>query len=188
MRKLLSDGHPEDTLLLYVGRLAAEKQIHQLKTVLQTVPGTRLALIGGGPLQGELQKQFAGLPVKFVGYMRGETLSRAYASADLFVFPSAFESFGLVILEAMASGIPVVSSRVGGAQDMITEGVSGYTFDVNDVSTLVESVQKIVTEPGRLQAMGVAARQAAERQSWPHIMDELIACYAAILENKPSPI
>jgi glycosyltransferase involved in cell wall biosynthesis len=188
MRDLLSDGHPDETILLYVGRLAAEKQINQLRAVLERVPGTRLALVGGGPAQKDLERHFEGLPVKFAGYMQGEQLASAYASADIFVFPSAFESFGLVILEAMASGIPVVSSRVGGAQDMIREGVTGFTFTVNDVDCMVQSVQHIVGQPGNLQAMGEAARKHAELQSWPHMMDELISCYEAVIEKRTPPI
>ncbi len=188
MRHLLSDGHPNDTILLYVGRLAAEKQLEQLRPVLERVPGTRLALVGGGPYRRDLERYFADLPVKFAGYLTGEPLSQAYASADVFVFPSAFESFGLVILEAMASGIPVVSSRVGGAQDMIEEGVSGYTFAVSNVQALVCAVERIVTDPGRLHAMGSAARQHAEQQSWPHMMDELIACYEAVIAGRTPPI
>ncbi len=188
MRDLLSDGHPDETVLLYVGRLAPEKQIEQIRAVLEHVPGTRLALVGGGPHQENLERYFAGLPVKFAGYMTGERLASAYASADIFVFPSAFESFGLVILEAMASGLPVVSSRVGGAQDMIQEDVTGYTFAVNDVDALVNGVQQIVGQAGKLQAMGLAARRHAESQSWPNMMDELIDCYEAILAKRTPPI
>lgn len=187
MRNLLSDGNPDDHLLLYVGRLAPEKQIYQIRAVLERVPHTRLALIGGGPAENALRKHFEGLPVKFAGYMTGTKLASAYASADLFVFPSAFESFGLVILEAMACGTPVISSRVGGAQDMIDEDVSGYTFDVDDIDTLVNSVRRAVA-PGKLQQMRLAARQHAERQSWPAMMDELITCYEALVEGRPSPI
>src|SRR5262249_49427956 len=81
MRALLSDGHPDDVILIYVGRLSAEKQIGQLRTVLECVPGTRLALVGGGPYQAELERYFRGLPVKFVGYLTGQRLASAYASA-----------------------------------------------------------------------------------------------------------
>lgn len=188
MRNLLSDGHPDEILLIYIGRLAAEKQIEQLRPVLERVRGTRLALVGDGPYRQELERKFAGLPVKFVGYLRGEALSQAYASADIFTFPSAFESFGLVLLEAMASGLPVVSSRVGGAQDMIQEGLTGYSFAVNDVEALTCGVEEIIGTPGKLQEMGIAARRYAESQSWPNMMDELIDCYEAILSGKPSPI
>ncbi|MBX3083605.1 MAG: glycosyltransferase family 1 protein [Anaerolineae bacterium] len=188
MRALLSDGHTEDRLLLYVGRLAPEKQIHQMRAVLERVPGTRLALVGGGPAEPSLRKHFEGLPVTFAGYLTGQKLAQAYASADVFMFASAFESFGLVLLEAMASGVPVVSSRVGGAQDMITDGESGYTFDVNDIDGMVNGVQQTLADPARLTEMGLVARRHAERQAWPAMMDELIACYDALLSGKPSPI
>jgi glycosyltransferase involved in cell wall biosynthesis len=184
MRHLLSGGHPDQTVLLYAGRLAAEKQIEQLRVLLERIPNTRLALVGDGPNRATLESHFAGLPVTFVGYLTGEPLARAYASADVFVFPSAFESFGLVILEAMASGTPVVSSRVGGAQDMIEEGVSGCTFEVNDVNAMVEAVRRTIATPDVLQRMGQAARQHAEQMAWSHIMDELINCYQAVLDGK----
>src|SRR5258708_13575033 len=93
MRAMLSGGHPDDTLLLFVGRVAVEKQLDQVKVVLERVPGTRLAIVGDGPARESLEKHFAGMPVNFVGYLHGEPLARAYASADLFVFPSMFESF-----------------------------------------------------------------------------------------------
>jgi glycosyltransferase involved in cell wall biosynthesis len=188
MRMQLSDGHPDDILLIYVGRLAPEKQIEQVRSVLERIPNMRLVMVGGGPNQESLKKHFEGLPVKFAGYLTGEPLAKAFASADIFVFPSAFESFGLVILEAMASGLPVVSARVGGAQDMITEGVSGYTFDVNDIEGLVNGVAQIACTPGKLDAMRIAAREQAEKQSWPHMMDELIGCYEAILAGQPPSI
>lgn len=188
MRDKLSGGHPEDKLLLYVGRLAPEKQIHQIRTVLDAVPGTRLALVGGGPAENSLRQRFQGANVMFAGYMEGEELSRAFASSDVFLFPSAFESFGLVILEAMASGLPVVSARVGAAQDMITEGKTGYTFDVNDTDAMVAGVRAILDQPGTLDTMRIAARATAESQSWTAVMDELVDCYEAILAGKPSPI
>jgi glycosyltransferase involved in cell wall biosynthesis len=188
MRHLLTDGHPDETLLLYVGRLAPEKQIHQIRAVLERVPGTRLALVGGGPAEPSLRDHFKGLPVTFAGYLKGEKLAQAYASGDIFAFPSAFESFGLVLLEAMASGVPVVSSRVGGAQDIISEDVTGFTFAVDDVDGMVSGVERIVSAAGKLDAMRLAARAAAERQSWPTMMDELIDCYHALLDGKPMPI
>ncbi|MCA9908702.1 MAG: glycosyltransferase, partial [Anaerolineae bacterium] len=102
MRYRLSDGHPDETIMLYVGRLSHEKQISHLKAVLEQVPGTRLALVGDGPAREDLQAHFAGTKTNFVGYLKGEQLSQAYASADMFVFPSAMETFGLVVVEAMA--------------------------------------------------------------------------------------
>jgi glycosyltransferase involved in cell wall biosynthesis len=132
MRTRLSDGHPEDVLLLYVGRLSYEKQVDKLRAVLEKVPGTRLAIVGDGPARADLEKHFAGLPAHFAGYLKGTELSQAYASADIFTFPSALETFGLVVTEAMAAGLPVVASRVGGIPDVVDIGKTGYTFDVGD--------------------------------------------------------
>ncbi|MBW4439536.1 MAG: glycosyltransferase family 1 protein [Pleurocapsa minor GSE-CHR-MK-17-07R] len=186
MRNLLSDGHPEDTLLLYVGRVSSEKQIDQIRTVLEQVPGTRLAVVGDGPAREDLKKYFAGMPATFVGYLKGQALSEAYASADMFVFPSALETFGLVVVEAMAAGLPVVSSRVGGVRDVVQEGVTGYTFDVNDVAAMVEGVRQVAQSRERINAMGHAARAFAETQTWEAMMDEVIDLYAELITSRRS--
>jgi glycosyltransferase involved in cell wall biosynthesis len=180
MREQLSGGHPDDTLLLYVGRISTEKQLQHLKPVLEQVPGTRLALVGDGPARAELEAIFAGTATQFMGYMQGEALSQAYASADMFVFPSALESFGLVIVEAMAAGLPVVASRVGGVLEVIDEGVNGYSFDPGDFPALVEGVRRIAADRATLESMGRAARAFAETQTWPAMMDEVIDHYARL--------
>jgi len=187
MRCQMTDGHPEDTLLLYVGRVSAEKQIEQFRPVLEQVPGTRLAIVGDGPARAEMEKHFAGLPVKFMGYLQGEALSQAYASADMFVFASALETFGLVVVEAMAAGLPVVASRVGGVRDVVEEGRTGYTFEVNDVAGLVEGVRRIASSRARIAEMGRAARAFAKTQSWDAMMDEVIDVYAGLVEDRRRP-
>lgn len=181
MRNALSDGHPEDVTMLYVGRLGYEKQLDQLKAVLDQVPGTRLALVGDGPAREHLQAHFADTPTRFMGYLKGEALARAYASADLFVFPSAMETFGLVVVEAMAAGLPVVASRVGGVRDVVAEGETGYTFAVGDVAALVDGVRNTVSDRARMKAMGRAARAFAETQSWDAMMDEVVDLYARLI-------
>lgn len=184
MRDMLSDGHPEDTILLYVGRISSEKQIEHLRPVLERVPGTRLAIVGDGPARAELERYFAGTPTKFLGYMKGQDLSEAYASADIFAFPSALETFGLVVVEAMAAGLPVVASRVGGVRDVVEEGRTGYTFDVGDIDALVEGVRQIAVSRERITQMGRAARAFAETQTWPAMMDEVIDLYHWLIEEK----
>ncbi len=188
VRAVLSDGHPEDVLLLYVGRLAPEKNLEGLRAVLENVPNTRLALVGGGPQREALEAHFAGLPVHFAGYRTERGLAEAYASADIFVFPSAFESFGLVILEAMAAGLPVVSTRVGGAADLITEGETGYLVEVGDVQGMVEGVRRLASSAEVLRAAQQAARHHAEHFDWSVIMDALIECYAAVIAGEPPRI
>jgi glycosyltransferase involved in cell wall biosynthesis len=183
MRHLMSNGHPGDHLLLYVGRLAPEKQVDQLRTILERVPGTRLAIVGTGALEAGLRRHFDGYPATFLGHLSGELLARAYASADVFVFPSAFESFGLVLLEALASGVPVVSTKVGGAPQVIKEGHSGYLFEVDDVEGLLDGVQRCLTTPATLAAMRRAARQDAECYAWSNIMDGLVRSYESVIRH-----
>jgi glycosyltransferase involved in cell wall biosynthesis len=182
MRYELSDGNPNDVLLLYVGRLSNEKQVDKLRAVLEQVPGTRLAVVGDGPARESLESHFAGLPVKFMGRMTGKPLSQAYASADIFTFASALETFGLVVVEAMAAGLPVVSSRVGGIPDVVEEGVTGYTFDIGDVSGLVNGVRKIAIDRATITQMGQAARAYAATQTWPAMMDEVIDHYQRLID------
>jgi glycosyltransferase involved in cell wall biosynthesis len=183
MRHFLSDGHPDAVLLLYVGRLSSEKQIHQIKAALEQVPNARLALVGDGPARAELEQHFSGTNTKFVGYLSGEPLAQAYASADIFVFPSALETFGLVVTEAMAAGLPVVASRVGGIPDVVDEGKTGYTFEVGDTAGLVAGVRQIAADPLRRVQMGIAARAFAETQTWEVLMDEVIEHYDRLIEE-----
>ncbi|MEM1766678.1 MAG: glycosyltransferase, partial [Candidatus Bathyarchaeia archaeon] len=91
------------------------------------------------------------------------------------------ETFGLVVVEAMAAGLPVVSSRVGGIPDVVEEGVTGFTFEVGDTDGLIAGVRQILATPGRLEAMGQQARAFAETQSWEAMMDEVIAHYERLI-------
>jgi glycosyltransferase involved in cell wall biosynthesis len=84
----------------------------------------------------------------------------------------------------MASGLPVVSTRVGGAGDLIAEGVTGYTVEVGDVEGMIEGVRQLTSNPERLHAAKQAARAHAERFDWSHIMDELIDCYRALVRGE----
>lgn len=185
MRAQLSGGHPDAPVLLYVGRLSSEKQIDRLRPMIAALPQARLAIVGDGPERASLEKLFNGTNTTFMGYMTGEPLLQAYASADVFVFPSALETFGLVVVEAMAAGLPVVASRVGGIPDVVEEGVTGYTFEVGDVDALIDGVRQIIVTPERIAQMGHSARAYAETKSWPSMMDEVIDVYARLMaENQ----
>ena len=184
MRAEMTAENPDDTLLLYVGRLSDEKQIEHIRPTLEALPNTRLALVGDGPARAGLERCFAGLPVTFMGYLRGERLSQAYASADIFVFPSRLETFGLVVIEAMAAGLPVAAARVGGVDDMVSEGVNGYSFASGDTAMLLESVRKIARDRATIRRMGQQSRAYAEGQSWETIMNELIEVYAGLIGER----
>ncbi|MFP4321812.1 MAG: glycosyltransferase family 4 protein [Anaerolineales bacterium] len=182
MRDKLSNGQPDKPILLYVGRLSYEKKVQHLRPVLDAFPQVHLAIIGDGPYRAELERIFAGTSTTFMGYMTGEALSQAYASADIFTFTSAMESFGLVLTEAMASGLPVVTSLVGGAKDIIQPGVNGYTYPVGDIEGLIAGVRAILA--GKREEMGRAARAFAETQTWDAMMDEVIAAYEALIARQ----
>ena len=130
MRQRLLGSHDDrGSLLLYVGRLSAEKQIERIKPVLEALPDTRLALVGDGPHRQQLEKHFEGTATTFVGYLAGEELASAYASGDAFLFPSSTETLGLVLLEAMAAGCPVVGANRGGIPDIISDGINGCLYE-----------------------------------------------------------
>ena len=184
MREEMTQGNPAETVLLYVGRLSQEKQIEHIRPTLEQLSNTRLVIVGDGPARPWLERELADLPVTFMGYLRGERLSRAYASADMFVFPSRLETFGLVVIEAMAAGLPVVAARVGGVSDVVSEGINGYTFESGDQTGLLEGVRRIASDKNRMRWMGQQARAYAETQSWESIMDEVIEIYGSLIADK----
>ncbi|MFM9046440.1 MAG: glycosyltransferase family 4 protein [Cyanobium sp.] len=130
MRARLHGQHTDTgNLLLYIGRLSAEKQIERIRPVLTALPQTRLALVGDGPYRPQLERLFEGTATTFVGYLAGEDLAAAYASGDAFLFPSSTETLGLVLLEAMAAGCPVVGANRGGIPDIVSHGENGCLYD-----------------------------------------------------------
>jgi glycosyltransferase involved in cell wall biosynthesis len=175
MRERLTAGNPDSPLLLYVGRLSPEKNLETLKPMLQALPGARLALVGDGPHHKALQHHFTGMPVVMAGFLRGIELAEAFASADVFVMPSRTETLGLVVLEAMSSGLPVVGARAGGIPEMIEDGVSGCLYD--EESGAVALIQSFIGSPERRAKVGAAARIHAARQSWSHATTILLEHY-----------
>lgn len=168
MRHRMTNGHPDDFCLVYVGRLGAEKRLKDLKDVLQRLPSnTRLAIVGKGPQQDELHEHFKGTNTVFVGQLSGDELSSAFASADCFVMPSDSETLGFVVLESMASGVPVVAANAGGIPDILdATGKTGYLVEPGDADGYAAAIQRLMTDPRHRQRMGKAARLEAERWGW----------------------
>jgi glycosyltransferase involved in cell wall biosynthesis len=185
MRSRLTQGNPDSPLLLYVGRLSAEKEIEQIKPVLDSIPNARLALVGDGPHRQALEQHFAGTPTYFVGYLMGTELAAAFASADAFVFPSRTETLGLVLLEAMAAGCPVVAARSGGIPDIVEDGVNGYLFDPADERGAVIATQRLLAQPEERETLRQNARREAERWSWTAATRQLQNYYKAVLAKQP---
>jgi glycosyltransferase involved in cell wall biosynthesis len=165
-RMKLSGQYPAEKLLLYVGRLAREKGIGRLKAVVREVPGTRLAIVGDGPARRDLEHQFAGTPTVFTGLLQGEELAFAYASADAFLFPSTTETLGMAMIEALASGLPVIAARSGASHEVVDEGKTGFLYEPGSASDLVAVVRKVFSDDGLRETLARGARAAAERRDW----------------------
>ncbi|MDW8068341.1 MAG: glycosyltransferase family 1 protein [Anaerolineae bacterium] len=180
-RARLSGGHPEAPLVITVGRLSPEKRIGMLRVLGDALPSVRLAIVGDGPARWVLEQRFAGTPTVFTGYLRGADLAAAYASADLFVLTSANETFGNVVLEAMASGLPVVVPHTGGPMDYVRDGVNGLVYPADDPAALVAQVARLVEDRALARRLGIAGRAYAETQTWERVLDRLIADWATLL-------
>ncbi|AFY55117.1 glycosyltransferase [Rivularia sp. PCC 7116] len=185
MRQQLSQNNPEAPLLLYVGRLSAEKEIERIKPILEGIPEARLALVGDGPHREALEKHFSGTNTYFVGYLTGADLASAFASADAFVFPSRTETLGLVLLEAMAAGCPVVAARSGGIPDIVTDGVNGYLFEPkSDDTGAIAATLRLLREKQQREAIRQNARQEAERWGWSAATHQLQTFYEGIVYSQ----
>lgn len=174
-RRLLNGRDPASLLCVFVGRLAQEKRVDLLRDVAQT-PGVALTIIGDGALREELEAAFADTNVYFTGYLIGDELAQAYASADVFVFPGECETFGQVIQEAMASGLPSVVVRAGGAPEVIKDGESGIAVEPAAAAFAAE-IRKLRDQPMVRQAMSDKARELAEQRPWSALMAQLEGYY-----------
>jgi len=187
-QRLLGSHSDSDALLLYVGRLSAEKQIERIRPVLDAMPQARLALVGDGPHRQQLEKVFAGSATTFVGYLGGEELAGAYASADAFLFPSSTETLGLVLLEAMAAGCPVVAARRGGIPDIVSDGLNGclYEPDGSDdgAGSFTAASQRLLGNLEQRNQLRLEARKEAERWGWAGATAQLRQYYLQVIRNE----
>src|SRR5690606_38973247 len=133
--------------------------------------------------RAELEAMFAGTPTVFTGYLGGEELAAAYASADVFAFPSTTETLGLVALESMASGVPVVGADAGGIPFAVTHGRTGLLVTPGDVEGWTERLRTLLADPGRRARMGEQARADAQEHSWRAATEALVGYYGLALER-----
>jgi phosphatidylinositol alpha 1,6-mannosyltransferase len=170
-------------LLLMVSRLVKEKDLLDLvpmdRILRERGNRFRLVLVGDGPLRDELK---AALPeAYFAGHQVGEPLSRWYASADVFVFPSTTETFGNVVAEAQASGVPPVVVDRGGPPELVEPGVTGWIARANDPTDLAARVEHLLRDAAARERIGQAAREAAAERDWEAINGRLIASYRTVI-------
>jgi glycosyltransferase involved in cell wall biosynthesis/predicted metal-dependent phosphoesterase TrpH len=182
---LLQDAN---VLLLSVGRLSNEKRTNVLleafRQVRDRAPEARLAIVGDGPARADLQLS-APEGVSFLGELRGDALAQAYASADIFCFPSTTDTFGQVILEAAASGLPIVAAAAGGALELVGHRTTGLLVPPDNPAAFADALAELVDDvPFRL-ALGRRALAAAQSRSWAGSYEELRRAYASVSPVAP---
>ena len=154
---------------LYVGRVSKEKGLFLLvdafARVSKALPEARLTMVGDGPILDELRRKAAQLPVHFTGCLHGDDLIAAYEQADIFVFPSITDTFGNVVLEAQASGLPVIVSGYGGPRENILEGRTGLIVREENAAAYAEAMMELARDPARLHIMQCEARAYAQSRS-----------------------
>lgn len=173
-------GAGDDTpVILYVGRLSPEKNLARLADLAEARTGCKLVVVGDGPYRPVLAARL-GNRAHFTGQLLGADLSRAYASADIFAFPSLTETFGQVLQEAMASGLAVLAMRAGGSQEIVEDGCTGLLCDPGAPRAWTDCARLLARSPEIRRALGACGRAAALSRSWDAVFDSLMADYAAL--------
>ena len=174
----------EETVVLFVSRLVREKQLKTLGDVLLNLkdkgPKFRSVVVGDGPERKSLEKR---LPdTVFTGFLDGEDLAQAYASSDVFLFPSETESFGNVTLEAMACGLPAVCADATGSRSLVAPGVTGFLVEPGDCDGFVSALGTLLGNRALRHRMGAAARERSLEFGWEDPMRRILQRYEALLQ------
>jgi phosphatidylinositol alpha 1,6-mannosyltransferase len=178
---------PGDLLVTYIGRIAKEKNLAQLLAAWEALAAERgsaqLALVGRGPLEEEIHRRE--LPgVHVLGLRHGQDLSEAYASADIFVFPSATETFGNSLLEAMGSGLPSLAASAGGVLEFAQQGRNALLVAPNSAVALTQGLRRLIQDPGLRAGLAEGALQTARERGWDQVYDQLLRDYQDAVESK----
>ncbi len=173
---------PDEVLVAFVSRLVKEKRLDDFVGVVERLRAAgapvRALVVGDGPERASLERRLPG--GLFEGFLVGEALPKAYASADVFLFPSDTETFGSVTLEAMASGLPTVCADATGSRSLVEPGVTGALAPVGDVEALTAAVLQLARDAALRRRMGEAARRRSLLFSWDEAMAGALSRYRAL--------
>jgi glycosyltransferase involved in cell wall biosynthesis len=162
---------------LYVGRIGREKNIELLLRafgeLLRLGEDADLALVGDGPHKAELERRYSHPRIVFTGRLEGEELAAAYASADAFVFPSLTDTFGNVVLEAQASGLPLIVTDQGGPAETVRADRSGLLVDGTAPAAMAAAMAELLRDPARRARLSRSALEGVRRRSWEGVLDDL---------------
>ncbi|MTH54474.1 glycosyltransferase [Bacillus mangrovi] len=175
----------EPFILSYAGRLAPEKDIETLIKTAESLPArlkekVHFLIVGDGPSKADMMKQ-APDNMTFAGYLSGRDLAKIYASSDLFVFPSPTETFGNVVLEALACGTPVVGANSGGVKNIVAEGKNGLLCEPRNPDAFVAAIDSLLENHSLREHMSRQARAYALTQTWDQIFSGLVQDYKEVL-------
>jgi glycosyltransferase involved in cell wall biosynthesis len=176
--------------ILFIGELVKVKGvdllIHAIPIIKKSFPNVRVLIGGAGPQAKELKNNVKELnveeTVEFLGFVSGDEKYSYYKSADLCVFPSLYETFGIVCLEAMASGKPVVASNVGGIPFVVEEGKTGLLFESGNIEDLAKKVITLLQDKELREKMGEAGRERAKEFTWNKIAEQTVEVYKGIIK------
>jgi D-inositol-3-phosphate glycosyltransferase len=195
---------PDQKMLLFVGRIEPLKAVDTIFDALSLLKTSRPALldrlvvniVGGDPNDlsaenGEMERLKAlranlGLEqvVAFLGAKDQTSLTGYYSAAEALIMPSDYESFGMVALEAMACGTPVIASEVGGLAFLVSDGANGYHVPVREPGALAERIERLLTTPGERDRLAAGAIETAQAYSWEAIADRLLKVFEGVIEKK----
>jgi len=173
---------PGELSVLYAGRISKEKNIDLADAFAlahERDPRLHLVLAGGGPEQPRLKERL-GERASFLGWLEGPALAAAYASADAFCFPSETDTFGQVVLEAQASGLPVLAVDAGGPRELITDGVDGLLRPAR-AEAIADALLLLAGSAALRQRLGSAARRSVDQRTWTRALERLGTGYRAAL-------
>lgn len=183
-------ANPDKFSLLYVGRLAPEKSVDVLLEAFDSLPEhlksrAELILAGDGPLHEELSETYGDREdIRFLGFVEGRELADLFAAADLFVFPSATETFGNVVLESMASGTAVIGVEAGGVQDTVRHMETGWLSPVGDVEAFAGAIATLMENDELRGSISTAGREYALLQTWDSIFSRLLDSYRQVVPDE----
>ena len=177
-------GNDDKPIVLFVSRLVWEKDLRVLAEAYQRLRSQRndfrMVVVGDGHARAEFESLMPG--AHFLGYQSGLPLAESFASADIFAFPSTTETFGLVTLEAMASGLAPVAAKVGGALEIIEEGCSGLFSAPLNGEDMAVKINWLLDRPQYRAAIAAQAHQRAQMYRWENILGQLFKSYEQIIE------
>jgi glycosyltransferase involved in cell wall biosynthesis len=173
-------------VILHVSRLVREKRLDTLTAALKqlTVPH-RVVIVGDGPDRGLAERELPN--AIFTGFLDGDALAAAYASSDIFLFPSDSESFGNVTLEAMASGLPCVCADATGSRSLVVDGETGFLAHADDAPGFARHLTTLGEDRVLRLRMGAAARTRALGFSWEETLARMLGYYRALQARIPAP-